>query len=45
MRLVERILVYEDSRIEIVFRYQAQFEQAKAMVAAYEEDTALKEAV
>lgn len=45
VRLVERILVYEDSRIEIVFRYQAQFEQAKAMVAAYEEDTALKEAV
>ena len=45
VRLVERILVYEDSRIEIVFQYQAQFEQAKAVASSFAEDDELREAV
>ena len=45
VRLVERILVYEDNRIEIVFQYQAQFEQAKAVAASVANDGELREAV
>lgn len=45
VRLVERILVYEDNRIEIVFQYQAQFEQAKAVAASVMNDAELREAV
>ena len=45
VRLVERILVYEGGRIEIVFRYQEQF--ANAMIFASEETARqpLREAV
>jgi hypothetical protein len=43
VRLVERILVYEDNRIEIVFLYQTQFEQAKAVAASIADE--LREAV
>ncbi len=45
VRLVEGILVYEDSRIEIVFQYQTQFDQAKAVVSSFAEDDELREAV
>ena len=45
VRLVERVLVYEDSRIEIVFQYQTQFEQAKAVVSSFSENDELREAV
>ena len=45
VRLVERIMVYEDSRIEIVFRYQVQFDQAKAAVASFASSGELREAV
>lgn len=45
VRLVERVLVYEDSRVEIVFHYQAQFEQAMAAVTTLGDDTGLREAV
>ncbi len=34
VRLVDRVLVYEGGRAEIVFRYQEQFEQAMAVVQA-----------
>ena len=45
VRLVERILVYEGGRMEIVFRYQEQF--ANAMIFASEETARqpLREAV
>ena len=39
-RLLDRVLVYEDGRVEIVFQYQEQFEQAMAVV-----QDALREAV
>ena len=45
VRLVERIMIYEDNRIEIVFRYQAQFDQAKAAVASFASNGELREAV
>ena len=45
VRLVERVLVYEDSRIEIVFRYQTQFEQAMAVVSSFDDPAGLREAV
>ena len=44
VRLVERILVYEGGRIEIVFRYQEQFTSAMA-VFSQEETIPLREVV
>ena len=32
--LIERILVYEDYRLQIEFRYQADYERALAMIQA-----------
>jgi len=45
IRMVERVLVYEDSRVEIVFRYQEQFEQAMAVAASLKNVPELREAV
>lgn len=45
VRLVERVLIYEDSRIEIVFHYQTQFEQTMAVVASLGDVPELREAV
>ena len=39
--LIERILVYEDYRLQIEFRYQADYEHALAMIQA----SGVKEAV
>lgn len=45
VRLVERILVYENNRIEIVFQYQTQFEQARALAVCAMDGDGLREAV
>lgn len=45
VRLVERVLVYEGGRAEIVFRYQEQFEQAIACARPEEAPVSLKKAV
>lgn len=45
VRLVERILVYENNRIEIVFQYQTQFEQARAVAVCAMDGDGLREAV
>jgi len=45
VRLVDRVLVYEDSRIEIVFHYQAQFDQAMTVVATLESSPDMREVV
>lgn len=45
VRLVEHVLVYEGGRVEIVFRYQEQFEQAMACARPKEESVSLKKAV
>lgn len=45
MRLVERVLVYEGSRIEIVFHYQTQFDQAMAVASSFDGLDGLREAV
>ncbi len=41
-RLLDRVLVYEGGRVEIIFQYQEQFEQAIAVV---QKALKLKEAV
>ena len=45
VRLIDRILVYEGGRIEIVFRYQEQFRSALAYLALHEQSEALGEVV
>ena len=45
VRLVERVLIYEDARVEIVFRYQEQFAQAMTVAAGQVEDLPMREAV
>jgi len=45
VRLVERVLVYEGGRIEIVFRYQEQFSHAMAFAAEETASAPLREAV
>ena len=45
VRLVERVLVYEGSRIEIVFHYQTQFDQAMAVASSFDGLTGLRKAV
>ena len=45
VRLVERVLVYEGSRIEIVFHYQTQFDQAMAVASSFDGLDGLREAV
>ena len=43
VRMVERVLVYQGGRVEIIFRYQEQFELAAACAA--EQMTALGKVV
>lgn len=45
VRLVDRIMVYEDDRVEIEFRYHEQFRQAMTIVAGQAEALPLREAV
>ena len=45
VRLVERVLVYEDNRIEIVFHYQTQFDQAMAVASSFDGLAGLRKAV
>lgn len=45
VRLVDRILVYEGGCVEIVFRYQSQFDQAMSLVMVADTPASLKEAV
>ena len=45
MRLVEWVLVYGDSRIEIVFHYQTQFDRAMAVVSSFDGLSGLRKAV
>ncbi len=45
MRLVERVLVYEDDRVEIVFHYQTQFDQAMAVTSSFDGLSGLRKAV
>ena len=38
MSLVDRILIYEDHRIEIVFKYKAEYEQTVKFVLGYADE-------
>ena len=45
VRLIDRILVYEGGRIEIVFRYQDEYLAAMKYLALHQESDAYREAV
>ena len=45
VRLIDRILVYEGGRIEIVFRYQDEYLAAMKYLAMHQESDAYREAV
>ncbi len=45
VKMIDQVLVFEDRRIEIVFRYQAEYEMARQFVSLHSQDDRWKEAV
>ena len=45
VRFISQIYVYEDRRIEIIFRYQDEIEQLAGLVGEIKQETAVREVI
>lgn len=45
VKLIDQVLVYEGGRVEIVFRYQAEYEMARQFLSIHTQEHEWKEVV